>query len=212
MELRKITMPTVVDLADLTLGHGKHDRWEEGACLLEAVSYVAGEPFTDYPLCVCPALATFGRAWNDALDDEARNRILKPFIPKLIGTRSTPAVQDARAFMAADWAVRTYTPVWLRTIGLEDEAAALEALPSLTSTQLCRDAMPIIGQARKKADAAGAAAWAAAGDAAWDAAGDAAWVAARDAAGDALAPHVALLQTSAADLFTRMIELTEVQA
>ena len=40
--------------------------------------------------------------------------------------------------------------------------------------------------------------------AAWYAAGAAAWYAARDAAGDALAPTVATLQTSALDLLDRM--------
>lgn len=32
------------------------------ACLLEAVAYVAGEPLSDSPPCVCPVLASFGRA------------------------------------------------------------------------------------------------------------------------------------------------------
>src|SRR5690606_28601620 len=123
------------------------------ACLLEAVAYIAGEPWTDHPECVCPVLAAFGRAWNDALDDDTRNRILKPFIPRLIGTRSTRDVQDARAFAAADWAVRTYTPVWLRAAGLDAEAAELEALPTLSTTELCKAAMPTIGKVREKAAA-----------------------------------------------------------
>jgi hypothetical protein len=51
-------------------------------------------------------------------------------------------------------------------------------------------------------DAAGAAAW----DAARDAAGTAAWAAARTAAGAALAPTVKSLQSSAIELFSRLIE------
>jgi hypothetical protein len=202
----------LTELDTIQLAHGKHDTPENGMCLLEAAAYIAGEPFTDHPECVCPVLAAFGRSWNDALDNDTRNRILKPFIPHLIGTRTTPAVQDARAFMAADWAVRTYTPVWLRAAGIEEEAAALEQLDALTSVELCQAAMPVIATAKKKAAAAGDAAWDAAGDvagaAARAAARDVAGAAARAAAGDALAPHVALLQTSAANLYDRMINHT----
>ena len=176
----------------IELAHGAHRDLDAGACLLEAVSYIAGEPWSDHPACVCPSLAAFGRSWNDALDDEARNRILKPFIPRLVGTRSTPAVQDARAFMAADWAVRTFTPAWLRLAGLEAEAASLEALPAMSSTELCKAAMPTVRAAQKSGAAAGDAAWDAPWDAAWDAAGDAAWAAA----------------WAAVELFERMIAVT----
>ena len=196
-----------IDLETLELAAGAHE--PDGVmCLLEAVAYVAGEPWSDHPECVCPVLAAFGRAWNDALPDDRRTILLRPFIPKLIGTRSTWAVQDARAFMAADWAVRTYTPVWLRAAGIENEAAELEALPVLSSVELCKAAMPIIDNAKQRARAAGTAAWTAAGTAA----GDAAWTAAWDAARDTLAPHVELLQTSAVDLFERMCNVTEVAA
>ncbi len=190
-----IVHPETLD--HIRLARGAHQTPEQGTCLLEAVAYVAGEPHSDHPECVCPVLAAFGRAWNDALDDDSRNRILAPFVCRLVGTRSTAEVQDARAFMAADWAVRTFTPAWLRRAGLDADAVELEQLPELTSTELCRAAMPIISKARASAaaawDAAGAAARAAAGDAAWAAAWDAAraaardaaWAAARAAAGDA---------------------------
>jgi hypothetical protein len=209
-------MTAIIDLDAIELAEGAHPSWEDGACLLEAVSYVAGEPWTDHPECVCPVLAAFGRAWNDALPDDKRTELLRPFIPKLIGTRSTVDVQDARAFMATDWAVRTYTPVWLRAVGLEEEATELEALPELSSVELCRAAMPIIDNAKKRAYAAWAAAGVAAGvavgaavgDAAGAAAGAAARAAARDAARVALRPHVALLPTSAVDLYHRMIDVT----
>jgi hypothetical protein len=196
---------TTIDIDAIVLAPGAHRDINDGACLLEVVSYVAGEPWSDHPECVCPVLGRFGRAWNDALDEETRNRILKPFIPKLIGTRSTPDVQDRRAFMAADWAVRTYTPVWLREIGLNDEAAALEQLPEMTSVELCKAAMPTIAVARKQTDAA----WAAARDATWAATRAATWDAARDAARERLAPLVTLLQVSAADLFERMIAVEQ---
>ena len=177
------------DIEQITIAHGKHATPDDGMCLLEAAAWIAGEPFSDHPQCVCPVLGAFGRAWNDGLDEEARNRILKPFLPRLIGTRSTPAVQDARAFMAADWAVRVYTPVWLRAANLDDEAAQLEGLPALSSVKLCKAAMPVIAVARKKA-----AAWAAGDAAAWA----------------ALQPTVDILKESALDLFSRMVDPSQV--
>lgn len=170
---------TIVDLSTITLARGMHDTPGDGMCLLEAAAYLAGEPFSDHPQCVCPVLAAFGRSWNDSLDDQTRNRLLKPFLPRLLNTRSTPDVQDRRAFMAADWAVRTYTPAWLRLAGLNDHADALADLPELTSVQAFRDAR------------------AAARDAA------------RAAARDALAPTVADLQAAAHELVDRMIAVTE---
>lgn len=196
-----IIHPEIID--ELSLKAGSHASIDDGACLLEAVSYVAGEPWSDQPECVCPVLAAFGRAWNDALDDDTRNRLLRPLIPRLIGTRSTPDMQDRRAFMAADWVARTYTPVWLRAAGLNDDAAALATLPELSSAQLCKAVMPTIRNAQKNADAA----WDAAGAAARAAARAAAWAAAGDAAGDALLGTVAELQASALDLFERMIAM-----
>jgi len=232
-----------IDIDAITLAKGSHRTPDEGMCLMEAVAYVAGESHSDRPECVCPVLAAFGRTWNDALDDEDRNRLLKPFIPLLVGTRSTPAVEQRRGFLAADWVVRVYAPVWLRAAGLEDEAAELEGLAPLLSVESSVAARPAIDRARAAAMDAAAAALAAAGDAAidaavavataaWDAAAaiyaaeDAAayagtavwhpaWDAATDAAtavaatGGALRPHVEQLQASAADLYRRMIEVTE---
>ena len=236
-----ITEERLNQLPTIHLDAGHHNQGEE-MCLLEAAAWVAGEPWTDHPQCVCPILATIGRNWNDALNDTDRDRILKPFIPQLIGTRATPAIETARSYLALDWTIRTSTPTWLHLAGLHDEATALEQLTPITSPATCTAAMTALRQAAKSADAARAAVWAAAGDAVWAAAGAAVWAAAGaavwDAAGDAaraaagaavwaaagaaagaavwaaagagLAPTVAVLQTSAADLYTRMINLTSV--
>ena len=184
---------TIVDLSTITLARGMHDTPGDGMCLLEAAAYLAGEPFSDHPQCVCPVLAAFGRSWNDSLDDQTRNRLLKPFLPRLLNTRSTPDVQDRRAFMAADWAVRTYTPAWLRLAGLNDHADALADLPELTSVQAFRDARAVTQASRMAA----AAAWAAARDAAWD------------AARERLAPTAHELRAEAHRLVDRMLAVTE---
>ena len=59
--------------------------WEK-ACVMEAVAYVAGEEWSDHPECASTVISAFLRSWNDSLSDEDR-QMLKPLIPKLVGTR-----------------------------------------------------------------------------------------------------------------------------
>ena len=178
---------------------GKH-------CVMEAVAYVANEPWTDTPDCTCPVIAAFLRNWNDALpNDDQRSELLIPLVPRVIGTRSTDAVETIRSLMAVDWLVRVHTPVWLRVAGLAAHADALESLHEITSMDQVRSMVPAIAAARRDAFTARTVAWAAARnadaardgdcDAAWNdawavawnaTAGDAAWAAAWHAAsGDA---------------------------
>ncbi len=49
---------------------------------MEAAAFIAGEPWSDHPACVCPVIAAFMRSWNDGLSDKDRNRLLLPLIPK----------------------------------------------------------------------------------------------------------------------------------
>ena len=172
-----------LNLDTLTLYAGGHDPGEQ-MCVMEAVAFVAGEPWSDHPECASKVIGAFMRRWNDTLPDEQR-QMLKPYIPRLVGTAASDEVELRRSWMACDWLVRTFTPAWLKRAGLAGSAAALEQLPELTTTELLEQALPIIRAAREDA----AAAWAAAWDAARDAARDAAWAAARaaawDAAGDA---------------------------
>ena len=64
------------------------------ACVMEAVAYVAGEPWSDHPACASSVITAFMIAWNDGLpNDIERTRLLAPLIPTLIGTRG---VKDTR--------------------------------------------------------------------------------------------------------------------
>ena len=141
----------------------------------------------------CPVLAAFVRSWNDGIaDDETRARLLRPFLPRLIGARSTPEIEDRRAWLATDWLVRVCAPAFLTlTPSLREHAEILSGLPPVLSRKSARSAQDMLAAAR---DAARAAAWAAAGDAAWD----------------ALAETVATQQSSATDLLDRMIRAAEV--
>jgi hypothetical protein len=177
-------MTKVLDLDDLVLDRGSHDSPDEGMCVMEAVAVVAGETFSDHPACASPVIGAFLRSWNDSLNDTDRQQ-LKRYVTLLPGTASTPEVEDARAWMALDWLVRTYTPAWLRLAKLDDQAVRLEALPEFRAGMDVPSIRPTIDAVRSDAAAARDAAGAAAGAAAWAAAGDAAWAAAGDAAGDA---------------------------
>jgi hypothetical protein len=178
-------------LESITLGSGSHEAFADGVCALEAVAYLAHEPHSDAPKCASPVIAAFVRRWNDDLDDAGRQK-LKPYLARLIGTKASPEVEDARAWLAADWMVRHHTPAWLDLAGCGDQAKALRDLPKITEVT-CKAAAQAIADARQRAEAAGKAAGNAAGNAAWDAAwdaagnaaGNAAWNAAWAAAGNA---------------------------
>ena len=190
-------MPRLAPTLDLSrldtlppMAKGAHKKAERLACVMEAVSFVAGERWSDHPTCACPIIGAFLRTWNDDLPDDERDALLRPLVPLLVGTRSTPAVERRRATMAADWLVREHTPAWVRLAGLSVQADALAALPEITDFAQCPPLMPVLTAAKNDAVAA----WAAAGDAAWD----------------ALKPTHLALQQSALALVGRMISCQSV--
>jgi hypothetical protein len=182
----------------LRKGGGPKPNGEVDGCVMQLTSYIAGEPWTDHPACVSPALTAFCIVWNDALPDEDRDRLLKPFIPRLVGTAGAAADEEKRAWMATDWLARTFAPAWLRLAKLDEHAAALETLPALETDELADAAMAVLSAAESAAESA-------ARSAARSAAESAAWSAARSAADKALAPTVKQLQDSAVELLERMI-------
>ena len=170
------------------LSKGAHSSRSDGMCLLEMVAYFAGRSHSDHPPCVSPAIAAFGRAWNDALDDEQR-QVLKPYIFRMAGTATNDADELRRAWMATDWLVRTFAPAWLDLAGLTEHATNLRALPELTS-----DVLAVAAQSEIEA----------ADSAAYSAADSTAYSTARSAAYSALAQTVAMLQKEALLLLDRM--------
>src|SRR5690348_9382060 len=120
--MRKLNLDT------LHLYSGSHPP-EAGFCVMEAVAYVAGEPWSDSPQCACPVLSGFMRNWNDSLDDATRQR-LKPYIPRLIGTRDGNDLR--RSWMAFDWLTRECGPAFMDlTPALAEHAARLRAPPEI---------------------------------------------------------------------------------
>ena len=184
--------PTIV------LYRGKHSADSGQMCALEAVAFVAGEPWSDHPACASEVIGTFLRSWNDSTSDVER-QLLVPYIGRMVGTRAGAKIEQARSWMCADWLVRVHAPAWLDAAGLTEQANALRELPEIVGVATLNGAEPAIIDAKvcattawKVAPAARIAlAWAeaeAAEAGAARAAWAAAWVArawARDAACDA---------------------------
>lgn len=135
------------DLDSLYLSTGGHTDRDCGVCLLEAIAWFAGEPHSDRPACVCPALGAFGRAWNDGLDDTTRQKLI-PYIPRIVGTAGDGA-QYRRGWMAFDWLIRVCLPEFLNLAGLSEEAASLRRLPEIHDHQSTERALPILLNAKE---------------------------------------------------------------
>jgi len=68
-----------------TLSAGAHRPDEGKACLMEYVSLLAGEEWSDAPSCTYRPLARAAQTVNDRLSDDARH-LLVPLIGRLFGT------------------------------------------------------------------------------------------------------------------------------
>ena len=68
-----------------TLTAGAHDAEAGEACVMEYVSVLAGEPWSDRPECTHPLLAHEARTANDLAHDADRHRLV-PLVGRLFGT------------------------------------------------------------------------------------------------------------------------------
>lgn len=115
----------------IKLSSGKHASPQQGACVMELASMLAGEPFTDHPATACPVIGSFLRAYNDSVDDR-RRQDLYGYAARVVGSRSGIIVQRDRAERLAAWALEVQRRRWtrflplsqLRTIGLRRQRSA----------------------------------------------------------------------------------------
>jgi hypothetical protein len=94
---------TRVSYQTIKLTRGKHQSPEQGACVLELASMLAGEPFSDHPGSVSRPIASFLRAYNDRLDDQRRQSLYE-YASKIVGTAASSEVEDQRALRLLAWA------------------------------------------------------------------------------------------------------------
>jgi hypothetical protein len=120
-------MPSLLDRHPLR--RGAHPSRSDGLCAMELVAWLAGEPHSDEPQCACPVAAAIVRATNDTLDDQARERLLRPLVPLLVQSRGSAAVERRRGLLVLDCLVRELLPQWLRQRHGAEAAAEVAALP-----------------------------------------------------------------------------------
>ena len=117
---------TQVTHQTVKLRKGRHDSPEEGVCVMELASMLAGEPFSDHPVSVCPVIGSCLRAYNDWIDDDRRQDLYR-YAAKVVGTRGPHDVQRARAERVTAWrsAKRTRTVTVRPDLDLARSRAAI---------------------------------------------------------------------------------------
>lgn len=128
----------------IRLSKGKHASPEEGACVMELASMLAGEPFSDRPASVCPVIAGFLRAYNDRIDDE-RRQDLYAYASQVVGSRAGADVERARERRCLLWAeqMRRQRPRPLRWVtrsapGSVDRRLGLDAAGTYAARSIRR--------------------------------------------------------------------------
>ena len=88
-------MTPTVTAPDLmpVLSRGKHRNLRRGACFMEMASFLAGERWSDHPVCTHPLLAEMARLVNDCVTDQLRPQLI-PMIPSVIGLTSDDLRMD----------------------------------------------------------------------------------------------------------------------
>lgn len=88
----------------IRLSGGRHSSPDDGMCVAELASVLAGEPFTDHPASVSRVIAAFLRTYNDRVDADRRQHLL-PYAALVVGTRAGLDVERQRAMRCVAWAV-----------------------------------------------------------------------------------------------------------
>lgn len=111
-------------LAKYELKKGTHKNLDEGACVMELVSYIANEPWSYKPECACPVLTEFAVTLNDVFSDTHR-QMLKPVIPLLLNSRINKDVTVARRELISWRYLTVVYPIILDNYKLTEIAAKL---------------------------------------------------------------------------------------
>lgn len=126
------------------LSRGKHHDPHEGACLMEYVSVLAGEQFSDSPRCTHKLLSRIAQIVNDASSVQARSELARR-APLLIGATGSGSETGQRLVEACYAVAAQASPRWreprlrlIRTLrrwsraeelGVEHALRALQCIP-----------------------------------------------------------------------------------
>lgn len=161
-----INEKTLAEVKSRGLSAGSHTSPDAGFCVMEATALVRGLKFNDNPPCVSKSIRAFLIALNDRTRfAEFRNELIN-YIPKIFDTKGTADQERQRAYLAADWAVRTIAPIALDACGLHKNSKTLRELPEIIdkATANAANAAAYAAYAASAASAAAYAAYAAAAD------------------------------------------------
>ena len=99
---------------------------------------------------MCPVLTYYAMALNGAIERGSHEnalpaRYLHALAPMLVGSRSTPDVEQARAYVLADRAVRVFSPMALEAGGLLAKAKRLSVLDPIVDAASAAAAWSVSG-------------------------------------------------------------------
>lgn len=130
------------------LSRGKHRRPRDGACLMEYASYLAGQRWSDHPVCTHPLVGELARQVNDFTSDQAR-QALAEFVPEMIDLTGDDLRIDRRVALRA---ARTAFPVVaeqrqrimaVAILACERLRADLDGCPGAPLTKESRDVLAL---------------------------------------------------------------------
>jgi hypothetical protein len=128
----------------IKLSPGKHYSPDDGACVMELASMLAGEPFNDHPASVCPVLGSLLRAYNDSVDDDARQD-LYAYAARIVGTRADADVERRRSESVTAWTherryrrIRRFLPEFAARRLCELKTLSLESIGTQAVRQIPR--------------------------------------------------------------------------
>ncbi len=113
------------DFGPFTLSASSHSGPSQGMCVMEMVSFLAGEDWSDMPACSSPVVSRFCQVLNDRMGQDFRDK-LQSYVPRLIGTAS-PEYDQKRAEYLAWQAIKVFAPIALDAAGLPDQAEILRS-------------------------------------------------------------------------------------
>jgi hypothetical protein len=150
--------------ANLRVGSGNGVNGKIDVCVMQAVDYITGgDGISDHPECADLVISEFCIRLNDAPRFAKWRDELKPYIVRIAGTKADEATSRKRAYMCADWAIRTIAPhafgfwadvVPARRVEALSWATRLRDLPAVTDKQSANTARDVCNEANKAESAA----------------------------------------------------------
>jgi hypothetical protein len=113
------------------LAAGKHMSPDDGACVMELASMLAGEPFGDRPRSVCPVIGAVLRPYNDCVGPD-RRQDLYAYAARVVGTRASRKITALRARTALRFFAEEAAPARRTRLSPFGFALAAWRLPAIS--------------------------------------------------------------------------------